>query len=107
MTTDLVQLMAYVNGKYTFTPEHYPVLQGASAEEVQAFAISHSAHHMSKSLGKISAESEAHDHGGKLDFDALQIATAKMFVNTLRLASELGLNATQLAQMVPEVMKSK
>jgi hypothetical protein len=104
---DLSSLMAYIGARYTFTPEYYPLLAKVGLAERQPFAISHSIMHLQKSLGQIAAESESHDHGGPMDINALEVATTKLLVSTLKLAEELGMTAERLSYMIPQVMKSK
>ena len=103
----LNELMSFIGQRYTYTPDHYPALQGVSSERREAFAVSHSVHHMMKSLGKISAECEAFDHGGQLNHEVLREATVKMLINTLKLAEELGLSGSDLCEAVPQLMKGK
>ena len=103
----LAFLMAFIKARYTFTNEHYPNADLSTAEKVHAFAVSHSLKHMIKSVGKIAAETEAQDHGGTMNEENLRIATAKMLVNTLNLAEELGMSPDDLSAMVPKVMASK
>ncbi len=106
-STDLKSLMDFINQRYRFNEQTYPGI----AEPINAhggrFAVNHSVLHMNKSLGAIAAQVEAADHGGEMDEAALETATTKMLVNVLKLASELGLTAEDLAAAVPEVMKSK
>lgn len=106
-STDLHVVMEYIGSRYTFTPEHYPILAQLDETQKLAFAVNHSAHHLSKSLGKISAECEAFDHDGELKREILEETTVKMFINILKLAQELGMNAADLCSKAPEFMKSK
>ena len=102
----LASLMAFIGARYTFTNEHYPAADLSTPDKVRAFAVSHSLKHISKSAGKIAAETEAQDHGGTMDEKNLRIATAKLLVNTLKLAEELGMSPDELVAMVPRVMVS-
>jgi hypothetical protein len=104
---DLGSTMQYIGERYMFTPEHYPVLDQLAPKQRKAFAISHIAHHMSKSLGKISAECESFDHANQLNEASVKEATVKMFINTLKLAQELGMTPEDLMEAVPQLMKSK
>ena len=106
-STDLRVVMEYIASRFTFTPEHYPLLAKLGLSERQPFAIGHSVKHLQKSLGEIAAESESLDHGGPMDINVLREATAKMLVSTLKLAEEIGMSAEELATMVPKVMSSK
>ena len=104
---NLASLMQYIGERYTFTEEHYPGFNKFSEKEQKVFAVRHSHLHMSKSAGKIAAEAETADHGGTMNEEKLCVATAKMLVNALKLAQELGMSAEDLAAKVPEVMYSK
>lgn len=105
--TDISQLMEYISKRYTFTGDHYPALQGATAEQTLDFAIKHSALHMGKTLGKIFTECERYDHTGELDLRVIEEGIIKMLINTLKLAQELGLSGEYLGECVPKHMKSK
>lgn len=98
--------MTFIGERYTFTSEFYPTLEGASEEEQIQFAVNHSALHIMKSVGVIAAEVEAADHGGEMDPEKLKTATTKMLVNVLKLAEVLGISGEQLADNVPNVMRS-
>lgn len=100
-------LMEFIGARYQFTPENYPEMEGMSEEQKKAFAVSHSAHHMMKSLGRIATECESYDHGSRMNGPALREATVKMLINTLKLAEELGMTPEELANAVPDLMKSK
>ncbi len=107
---DLTNLMSFINSKYVFSEENYPALKGKTTEEKAVFALNHSVLHMQKSIGVLATQCEAYDHSGNfnnVDQAALKEATAKMLVNTLKLAHELGFSPEQLAEAVPLVMKSK
>lgn len=102
----LASLMAFIGARYRFSGENYPNADLSTPEKVLAFAVLHSLKHISKSAGAIATETEAQDHGGVMDEENLRIATAKMLVNTLKLAEELGMSPGELGAMVPKVMAS-
>ncbi|MHB8651858.1 MAG: hypothetical protein ACYC8S_01850 [Minisyncoccota bacterium] len=104
---DLAHLMSYIGARYTFTPEHYPPLEGVTRDQKKAFAVSHSVYHICKSVGKLAAECERHDHGGAINDAPLKEGTVKMFINAVKLAEELGISAQELADSIPEYMTSK
>jgi hypothetical protein len=104
--SDLASLMAFIGEHYTFTPESYPDIDMTPEGKI-AFAVRHSTLHMMKSTGKIAAEAESADHGGQMNHPALRTATAKMLVNVLKLAEELGMTPDELAFEVTQVMTSK
>ena len=106
-STDLAKVMSFIGACYTFTPEHYPSLEGVTPDQKKSFAVSHSVHHMCKSMGKLAAECERHDHGGVMSDAALEKGAVKMFINAVKLIEELGLTAQDLADRVPEYMASK
>jgi hypothetical protein len=101
------ELMRFIGSRYVFNRDNYPGIEGMSQEEKRAFAVSHSAHHMTKSLGRISAECESWDYGNRMNEESLREATVKMLINTLKLAEELGISAGELIGSVPRLMKSK
>lgn len=100
-------VMQYVGERYVFTHEQYPSLQGRSPEERRAFAVSHSVYHILKSIGRLAGECEQHDHGRQLDDRVLKEGVVKIFINTLKLAEELGISAGELVDSVPSFMASK
>ena len=105
--TDLAQLMEYIGSRYTFTADHYPRMTGLDSDGKKAFVLSHSVHHIQKSVGKLAAECEHFDHGGKLDDTAIREGVVKMFINSVKLAEEMGITAEELAASVPTFMASK
>lgn len=104
--TDLAELMSYIGARYQFIADNYPALGSATDEQREAFAVSHSVHHMSKSLGRLSAECESYDHGGKMNTVALKEGVVKMFINVVKLAEELNISAEELGASVPGYMRS-
>lgn len=95
----LQDVMGIIAKKYVFKKENYPNMDDSSVETVRAFAINHSVLHMQKTLGKIADVCEVYDHTGKQSLDGLNTvgsATVKMFINTLKLAEEIGISAEQL-----------
>ena len=78
----LQELMDFIGARYVFSEEHYPGLVGRSYKETVIFAVNHSVLHMAKSIGRIAAECEAHDHGGDINNDAIHEATIKMFTTS-------------------------
>ena len=100
------EVWVYINSKYIFNQENYPKIP-AEEPARKAFIVNHSLQHMCKSTGKIAAEVETFDHGGQMNNENLKEATVKMFINTLKLASELGINTWDLMNAVPDYMKSK
>ena len=104
---NMQELMDFIGTRYIFSVEYYPVLQGKSADETRVFAINHSHLHMSKSLGRLAAESERYDHGGSIDNAVVKEVTVKMLINVLKLAQELGMTADELIEAVPNFMISK
>lgn len=104
--TDLSSLMTVIGNRYKFTSKDYPGFDVLSLQQQIEFIVRHSALHITKSAGKISAEAEAADHGLPMNRAELFTATTKMLVNVLKLAQELGYNADDLAANVPNVMAS-
>jgi hypothetical protein len=105
--TDLASLMRLIEEAFPFTPDHYPNGDLSTSEKMLAFAVEHSHKHLSKSLGRIGAESEEYDHGGVMDEDKLKTAATKMVVSALNLARMLGMSAEDVALKIPEVLRPK
>ena len=104
-TPELSSMMEYIGTHFPFTQERYPNADLSTPEKKLAFAVRHSSAHMSKTGGRIAAQVERYDHGGTMDRENLEVETAKMLVNALNLARELGMSAETLASMVSKVMK--
>ena len=104
---DLQQLMDFIASRYVFSADHYPGLAGLNSEQTKAFAINHSHLHMVKSLGRIAAECEQYDHYGSFDQVLIKEATVKIFIDTIKLAEELGMTADELCRAAPGLMRSK
>ncbi|MBP6911856.1 MAG: hypothetical protein KBB88_01485 [Candidatus Pacebacteria bacterium] len=106
----LQELMSLIGSKYVFNKENYPKLDDSSPETKQMFAISHSNFHMQKSLGKIAEVCEEYDHKGNRTHQGItkvEESTVKMFINTLKLAEELGFSAEELFERVEQFYKDR
>lgn len=96
----LKELMTRIDSGYSFSADVYPALRAANLDQQHYFGLVHSLLHMEKSQGKLATELEAYDHGGMMDDTKLCEAACKQLVNTLKLASHLGLSAEDLAYYV-------
>lgn len=103
---NLAGLMVIIGNGFPFTQERYVNGDLSTPEKTLAFAVGHSLKHMAKTTGQIAAETERYDHGGKMDMEKLKIATAKAAVNALNLANALGMSAEELAERIPQVMRT-
>lgn len=101
---DLQKTMNYIDKRYVFNAETYPDLELTTRDEKFDFGVRHSVLHMQKSLGKIAEYSEGRDHGELGSKKEVKIATVKMLINILKLASIQGMNADDLLKLVPKVM---
>lgn len=101
---DLQKTMNYIDKRYVFNSENYPELELSTENDKIDFGIRHSVLHMQKSLGKIAEYSEERDHGQLGSKRDVKVATAKMLMHVLRLASVQGISADELLKMVPKVM---
>ncbi len=106
-SSNIASAMKHIGKHYTFTSEYYPILDQLSPTQRKMFAVNHNHLHMSKSLGKIAAECEVFDHSGTINHAALEKATVKMFINTLKLAEELGMSASDLCSKVPKFTRNE
>lgn len=107
---NLQELMNLIGSKYVFNKENYPKMDDGSSETKQMFIIRHSNFHMQKSLGEIAGVCEAYDHkDGRThqEITAVEEATVKLFINTLKLAEELGFSAEELFERVEQFYKNR
>ncbi len=103
--TILIDLIAQ---RYPFTSGHYPFLAALLGEQAaQVFGINHNLQHMMKDLGALAAECENFDHSGTMNYDNLRKSTAKMLINSLRLAELVGFDGPSLATAVLDIMNKK
>ncbi len=104
----LQQLMGHIATVWQCDPSRYPELEGMNAEERQNFLIKHSVLHITKTTGKLATLSEDYDHNQKIGDDHsenLKTLATKMFVNSLKLAEEVGMSADDLLHKAPEYIK--
>jgi hypothetical protein len=94
--------MKLVNEGYRFDAESYPSLKYTDVNETFVFGLSHSLLHITKSVGILAAELEGYDHGGSVNRQLLEEITLKQLVNFLKLASHLGITASQVSDYVRE-----
>lgn len=104
------EVMDFIGSRYIFNEENYPNMKGMDTGQQAMFALNHSVLLMQKSVGKLAEVCESYDHSGKVNEAGraqVEEVTVKMLVSTLKLAQELGLNGKELAERVPQFMKSK
>jgi len=97
--TDLSDLLSIVVHSLPVDPDHYPEL-GKSDVDVDLFCVRHSALHFAKTAGQLAAVAEDVDHGGTVDKDRIARIAAAGLVNSLKLANEVGLTATEVCELV-------
>jgi hypothetical protein len=102
---DLQEAMDIIAARYVCSPQNYPALEGKTGQEIHDFSMNHAAVHLMKSLGKIAAQLEAQDHGEKLNQEELREATAKMYINALRIAELQGMTADELLRRVSDILR--
>ncbi len=88
-------LMEFISRNYRFDGDSYPELR-ENPDKAFNFGISHTAHHMMKSTAMVATEAEKADHGGEVDPSKLETVVIKQLVNTLKLASHIGLTSSDL-----------
>lgn len=97
---NLKEMMTRIDSGYSFTGKTYTALRDANLDQQYYFGLVHSLLHMDKAQGKLATQLEAYDHGGVMGDSVLCEVACKQFVNTLKLASHLGLSAEDLAYYV-------
>lgn len=111
----LQQVMTHIAQMWRCDPDRYPALREMTPDQRLNFLVKHSLMHISKSTGVLGAECENFDHhGGFPDYTGkvrspnapvLQTAAVKLFVNSLKLAEEVGLSAEDLLELAPQYVK--
>ncbi len=104
--------MNMIATSYKFDSKTYPELRGIHPGngDVITFGIRHSLHHMTKAVGRIAEYVERVEHGGPMnpgDGQFLEETVKKEFVNVLRLAELLNLNADDLMNYAVEKYGSR
>jgi hypothetical protein len=90
-------LVNAVRLRHVFDEKSYPTLEGVSSEsKKRVFALQHGLLHVQKRAGAIASALEAYDHSGRLDVDSVRVATAKLLVDTFKLAEEAGMTPHEL-----------
>jgi hypothetical protein len=103
--SDLQEVIDYIASRFVFDEASYPLLSKLTPEERVHFSVNHSFQHMAKQIGKIAAHLEDRDHGGAGNPDILKEALVKEFINILRLAELLHIDAEELLSSIPKYMK--
>jgi hypothetical protein len=101
-------LMDHIASTWVCTPERYPELAVLNEEQRKNFRVKHALSHIGKSFGKVATVTESFDHDAKASpeaDEALKVAATKMFVNSVKLAEEAGLSASELLKRAPEYIK--
>ncbi len=83
--------------RHVFSERLYPALKGVTdPAKKRAFALQHGLNHIQKRAGVIASALENYDHTGKLMIDPVRIATAKLLIDTFKLAEEAGMTPHDL-----------
>ena len=84
---------------WEFTEEKYPLLAKLSEDERKAFVFGHILKHFHKSLGSLEEVLEKYEHdpnNGLGDKEMVQKKVTKLFLNSVRLAQEVGVSPEDL-----------
>jgi len=107
---DLQKVMNLIGSKYVFNKTNYPNMDDTDRGPKLMFALQHSLLHMQKQLGVFATICEKYDHTGERthqDQVKVEEAALKMFINTLKLAEELGYSAEGLLEEVEKFYENK
>ena len=102
---DLQETMDAIASAFVYDETSYPALADRTSEQRQQFALQHSLLHIQKSLGRIAAELETADHGGKANAFKFKEAAIKQVINVLHLATLLGISAEDLHDVIPSYLR--
>ena len=118
---DLPEMVASVQASWVYTPDRYPALAGLYQSEKFWFTVKHSNLHVAKSLvpivvdllktfASITAACEYADHGDdqvtNVRLDALKTLVAKLYINTLSLATITQMDGEELQRRANEILLS-
>jgi hypothetical protein len=78
----------------------YPGIKDMTDEQKRWFMMMHYVTHFAKTTGKIANAFEVADHGGEFKTDFLKIDVAKQLINTLYMASALGMTEEDLLHVI-------
>lgn len=111
MIKNLIDAFEYVNSKYVFNEENYPVIGRLESDQKIIFALKHGLLHILKSVNKINDDVPFEKSGirkmqwiaqpdEKLGSLALiqKTATLKMIINILSLANTIGITKEQISE---------
>jgi hypothetical protein len=111
MIKNLTDAFEYVNSRYIFNEENYPVMGRLTDDQKKIFSLNHGLLHILKSVNKINGDVPFEKKGirklqwiaqpdEKLGNLALiqKVATLKMIVNILSLANTAGITKEQIAE---------
>jgi len=93
---ELKELMELIEESWTFDENNHPGIDRLSADQVSLFAVRHILMHQQKAVGRLVEAYEPTDHWQPLIKSAVLLAVRNSLVNTLRLASTIGLKASEL-----------
>ena len=96
-SVSLAALMMHIDREYQFINRVYPTL---TSKNNHLFVVRHTALHMNKAAATVAAEAEVGDHGRKMNDEKLKEAVIKQLINSLKLASHLGMEATDIEQAI-------
>lgn len=86
----ILEAFDFVNQRYVFNSENYPVMEKLNADEQKVFSLKHTLLHMQKNINEIGIKEEA---GSNAEFDAdYRKALVKMIINLMKLADVLAIS---------------
>jgi hypothetical protein len=104
----LQELIDHIGKTWVCDAARYPELAGMSEVDRLNFIIKHQVLHLSKTTGKLATLAEAYDHSreglGEASEELRNLAT-KLFINSLKLAEEVGMSADDLLTRSKEFVK--
>jgi hypothetical protein len=102
---ELFELFELVKKTKPFDRMHYPRLEGASEDEVAAFAVTHVQTHFVETAGSLAALSGSIHHGYALDRPAVARIILSTLIHAACLADVIGLDASKLEEEIRRLPK--
>ena len=100
MEKDIDKLIQFISEHFVFNEDVYPELKDVGEKERLNFAIRHLSLHFSKTAGKVTAVSEAVDHGRHVNVEELKANVPKALITTLRLAELVDVSGEDLIKAI-------
>lgn len=89
----------YINSRYVFTAEHYPILAKLTPDEQTWFAVNHGLSHIGKSIRLVRRCETLNQSHNEANYHMRRI---KLLTNVIKLAESVGISKDEFANLRPD-----